>query len=50
MSNYPAIYFIENKEELSDNIKIDLELVKRNSSDEEGGLYNNKFITRGVPA
>ena len=35
------ICFIENKEELSDNIKIDLELVKRNSSDEEGGLYSN---------
>ena len=35
------IYFIENKEELSDNIKIDLELVKRNSSVEEGGLYSN---------
>jgi hypothetical protein len=39
------IYFIENKEELSDNIKIDLELVKKNSSDEEAGLYNNLLET-----
>ena len=33
------IYYIENKEELSENIKVDLELVKKNN--EELGLYNN---------
>jgi len=34
------IYYIENKEELTENIKTDLELVKKNSN-EECGLYNN---------
>ena len=34
------IYYIENKEELSENIKIDLELTKKHDNDEEG-LYTN---------
>ena len=38
------IYYIENKEELSENIKVDLELVKKHDN-EEKGLYNNILET-----